>query len=166
MFSDFQRWTVKEECSKFDWLLDDRIILYLRLYVKTLRVIRMSLINESCYWNQREVWFSMKFYAKMWTWWVKMEYFSFFYSFDEILFWEDESSGYSFNWKYIDVFGFLKLYLKCVEKMGTLRIDFKISIEVLDDALRRKKYFRYNRNFFEAREFSSIISNEDYAYIL
>lgn len=50
--------------------------------------------------------------------------------------------------------------------METLRIDFKISIEVLDDALRRKKYFRYNRNFFEAREFSSIISNEDYAYIL
>lgn len=50
--------------------------------------------------------------------------------------------------------------------MGTLRIDFKISIEVLDDALHRKKYFRYNRNFFEAREFSSIISNEDYAYIL
>lgn len=50
--------------------------------------------------------------------------------------------------------------------MGTLRIDFKISIEVLDDALRKKKYFRYNRNFFEAREFSSIISNQDYAYIL
>lgn len=166
MFSDFQRWTVKEECSKFDWLLDDRIILYLRLYVKTLRVIRMSLINESCYWNQREVWFSMKFYAKMWTWWVKTEYFSFFYSFDEILFWEDESGGYSFNWKYIDVFGLVEIVFEMCGKNGNFENWFQNFNRRKFGRCVRKKYFRYNRNFFEAREFSSIISNEDYAYIL
>lgn len=164
MFSDFQRWTVKEECSKFDWLLDDRIILYLRLYVKTLRVIRMSLINESCCWNQREVWFSMKFYAKMWTWWVKMEYFSFFYSFDEILFWEDESGGYSFNWKYIDVFGLVEIVFEMCGKNGNFENWFQ-NFNWSFGRCVRKKYFRYNRNFFESREFSFIISNEDYAYI-
>ena len=126
------------------WLnVDDNFISAIG-WIKTLRVIRASLINESFYWNQREVWFPVKFYAKMWTRWVEMEYFFFpfffffffFFSFDEILFWEDESGGYSFDWKYIDVFGLVEIVFEMRgKKLGTLRIDFKVSIEVLDDAL-------------------------------